>query len=105
MLMDRQTDKNRQMNRWNNNNFESKLAMMNYLPVKFEFDWTKCFRVSPEMAMLTGSQRNGWNYTNFKSFSFPLRVLASKMSMRNSSGGSIGNTKPKYPLVVSSEYN
>ena len=67
MLMDRQTDKNGQMNRWNNTNFESNLAMMNYLPVKFEFDWTKCFRFSPEMAMLTGSQRKGWNYTNFKS--------------------------------------
>ena len=36
------TDKRRR----NYTNFESNLAMMViYLPVKFEFDWTKCFRV------------------------------------------------------------
>ena len=46
MLTDRQTDKNRQTNRRNYTNFESNLAMMViYLPVKFEFDWTKHFRV------------------------------------------------------------
>ena len=45
MLTDKQT-KNGQTNRRNYTNFESNLAMMViYLPVKFEFDWTKCFRV------------------------------------------------------------
>ena len=35
-----------QTNRWNYTNFESNLAVMVfYLPVKFEFDWTKHFRV------------------------------------------------------------
>ena len=45
--VDGQTNtKNRQMNRWNYSNFERNLAMMMiYLPVKFEFDWTKHFRV------------------------------------------------------------
>ena len=34
------------MKRRNYTNFESNLAMMvMYLPVKFEFDWTKRFRV------------------------------------------------------------
>ena len=34
------------MNSWNYTNFESDLAtMVIYLPVKFEFDWTKHFRV------------------------------------------------------------
>ena len=38
--------KNGQTNRRNYANFESNLAMMViYLPVKFEFDWTKCFWV------------------------------------------------------------
>ena len=27
--------------------------MVMHLPVKFEFDWTKCFQVSLEMEMLT----------------------------------------------------
>ena len=37
---------NGQMNGHNYTNFESNLAMMViYLPVKFEFDWTKRFRV------------------------------------------------------------
>ena len=37
---------NGQMKGWNYTNFESNLAMMvMYLPVKFEFDWTKRFRV------------------------------------------------------------
>ena len=32
--------------------------MVIYLPVKFEFDWTKCFRVkSPETEMLTNRQK------------------------------------------------
>ena len=45
----------------NYTNFESNLAMMvMYLPVKFEFDWTKRFRVkSPEMEMLTNKQTDG----------------------------------------------
>ena len=53
--------------------FVSNLAMMViYLPAKFEFDWTKRFRVkSPETEMLTdkrtkNSQTNGWNDTNFE---------------------------------------
>ena len=38
--------KNRQTNRRNITNFERNLAMMViYLPVKFEFEWTNCFRV------------------------------------------------------------
>ena len=38
--------KNGQMNGQHYTNFESNLAMMvNYLPVKFEFDWTNHFRV------------------------------------------------------------
>ena len=46
MLTDRQMDKNRQTNGENYTTFERNLAMMViYLPVKFEFDWTKRFRV------------------------------------------------------------
>ena len=45
MLTDKQT-KNGHTNTQNYTNFESNLAMMViYLPVKFEFDWTKRFRV------------------------------------------------------------
>ena len=41
----------------NYTNSESNLAMMvMYLPVKFEFNWTKRFRVSPETEMLTDKQ-------------------------------------------------
>ena len=49
MLTDRQT------NGRNYTNFERNLAIMViYLPVKFEFDWTNCFRVkSPETEILT----------------------------------------------------
>ena len=37
--------KSRQTNRWNFTNFERNLAMMViYVPVKFEFDWSNCFR-------------------------------------------------------------
>ena len=36
---------NGQTNGQNNTSFESNLAMMNYLPIKCEFDWTKCFQV------------------------------------------------------------
>ena len=45
--IDRQTNgqtKNGQTNRRKYTNFESKIAMMIYLPVKFELDWTKHFR-------------------------------------------------------------
>ena len=43
MLTDKRT-KNGQMNRRNNTNFERNLAMIvMYVPVKFEFDWTKRF--------------------------------------------------------------
>ena len=35
--------KNGQTNGRNSTNFESNLPMMNYLPVKCEFDWKKCF--------------------------------------------------------------
>ena len=52
---------NRQMKGRNYTNFESNLAMMvMYFPVKFEFDWTKRFRVkSPETEMLTNKQIDG----------------------------------------------
>ena len=46
--VDKQSDgqTNGQMNGWNFSNFERNLAMMViYLPVKFEFDWTKRFGV------------------------------------------------------------
>ena len=43
--MDRQTDKKRLNEQTEYSNFESNLAMMViYLHVKFEFDWTNCFR-------------------------------------------------------------
>ena len=68
MLTDKQTNKQTELHH------ESNLAMMViYLPVKFEFDWTKCFRVkSPETEMLTDKQTknrqiNRQNYTNFES--------------------------------------
>ena len=69
MLTDRQKDKNVQTNGENYTNFESNLAMMViYLPVKFEFNWTKRFRVkSPERKMLTDGQTNVRTYTNFES--------------------------------------
>ena len=42
---DKQT-KNVQTKRWNYTNFERNLAMMGlYVPVKYEFDWTKRFQV------------------------------------------------------------
>ena len=45
MLMDTGIQ-NGQTNGWNYTNFKSNLAMMVlYLPVRFEFDWTKCFQV------------------------------------------------------------
>ena len=45
MLMDRQRTKNGYMNGRNYTNFESNLAMMViYLPVEFEFNWTKHFQ-------------------------------------------------------------
>ena len=49
MWTDRQMDKRTkhgQRNRQNYTNFERNLAVMViYVPVKFEFDWTNCFRV------------------------------------------------------------
>ena len=49
---------NEHRNRRNYTNFENNLAMMVlYLSVKFEFDWKKRFRVSPEMEMLTNGQK------------------------------------------------
>ena len=56
MLMDRQ------MNRQNYTNFESNLDMMVvYLPVKFEFDWPKRFRVRvrKKKCWQTDKQTNG----------------------------------------------
>ena len=77
---DRQTNgqKNRQTNRQNSTNFERNLAMMViYLPVKFEFDWTNCFRVRVRKRKCgwtdkqtkngqTDTQTNRVNFTNFK---------------------------------------
>ena len=43
--------------------------MVMYLPVKFEFDWTKRFRVRVRNGNVDGQtngQTNGWNYTNFE---------------------------------------
>ena len=54
----------------NYTNFESNLAMMvMYLPVKFEFDWTKRFqaRVRKGKCRRTNEQTNKQNYTNFES--------------------------------------
>ena len=54
VLTDRQTKTGRTNGR-NYTNVERNLAMMAiYLLVKFEFDWTKCFRVRV------------WNYTNLE---------------------------------------
>ena len=71
--MDKRT-KNGQTNRQNYTNFDSNLAMMvMYLSVKFEFDWTKHFRLkSPETEMLNdrqtdNGQTNRQNNTNFES--------------------------------------
>ena len=66
--------KNGQMNRRNYTNFERNLAMMViYLPVKFEFDWTNCFRVRVRKrkcgrtdGWTKNGQTNRWNYTNFE---------------------------------------
>ena len=82
--MDRKMDKkqtngqeNGQTNRRNYTNFERNLAMMVIcIPVKYEFNWTKCFRVwSPETKMWTNrwmdrqtdknGQTNKRNFTNF----------------------------------------
>ena len=55
--MDKQTDGITQI-------FQSNLAMMViYLPAKFEFDWTKRFRLFLETEMLMDKQ----NYTDFES--------------------------------------
>ena len=82
--MDRQVDgqtngqKNRQTNKRNYTNCERNLAMMViYVPVKFEFDWTNCFRIRVRKRrcgrtdgwtdkQTTNRQMNGQNYTNFE---------------------------------------
>ena len=57
--MDGQTDKNGQTNGRNYTNFERNLAMMvMYVPVKFEFDWTNCFRVRVRKQKC--GQTDGW---------------------------------------------
>ena len=61
--------KNRQKKGQNYTNFERNLAVMVfYLPVKFEFDWTKHFRVRVRKRKFwqTNGQTNGQNYTNFE---------------------------------------
>ena len=46
---------NGRTNRWNYTTFERNLVMMViYVPVKFEFDWTNCFRVRVR------KQKCGW---------------------------------------------
>ena len=71
--VDRQT--NGQTNGQNYTNIERNLAMMViYLPVRFEFDWTKYFRVRVRKwkCWRTNGQKNrqtnGRNYTNLKQF-------------------------------------
>ena len=66
--------KNGQTNRQNYTNFERNLAMMViYVPVKFEFDWTKRFRVRIRKRKCgwtdrwtQNGQTNRQNYTNFE---------------------------------------
>ena len=63
--VDGQTNK-----KWNYTNFDSNLPMMLiYLPVKFEFDWTKFFwvRVRKRKCWQTNRQKTRQNYTNFES--------------------------------------
>ena len=79
--MDRETDKKRtngQTNKRNYTNFERNLAMtVIYVPVKYEFDWTDCFRVRVQKQKC--GQTDGWtdkrtkngqtnrrNFTNFE---------------------------------------
>ena len=70
MLIDRQTDKNRQRNRPNYTNFESNLAMMViYPPVKFDFDWIKHFELESRNGnngKQTNGQTNRRNCTNLE---------------------------------------
>ena len=67
----------RQTNRQNYTNFEMNLAMMViYVSVKYEFDWTNCFRVRVRKQKCgrtdgwtekrTNGQTNRQNYTNFE---------------------------------------
>ena len=72
--MDRKMDKkqtngqeNGQTNRRNYTNFERNLAMMVIcIPVKYEFDWTKCFRVGVRKRKCgqTDGWTNGQKWTN-----------------------------------------
>ena len=59
-----------QTNRRNYTNFERNLAMMViYLPMKFEFDWTKRFRVRDRKQKCWRTDKkwtNRRNYTNFE---------------------------------------
>ena len=59
ILMDRQTKKTDKRTRQNYTTIESNLVIMViYLPVKFEFDWKKCFRVRvKETEMLTDKRK------------------------------------------------
>ena len=53
--------KNGDTNRRNYTTFKSNLAVMViYFPVKFDFDWTKRFRVIVEIEMLTDRQTDKW---------------------------------------------
>ena len=56
---DGQMDKNGQTNKQNYTNFERNLVI--YVPVKFEFDWTNCFRVRVQKQKCgqTDGQTNG----------------------------------------------
>ena len=66
--------KNRQTKKWNYTNFKRNLAIMViYLPVKFEFNWTKHFQVRVQKRKCwwtdkrtKNRQTKKWNYTNFK---------------------------------------
>ena len=55
----------RQMNKWNNTNFESHLAMMViYLPVKFKFGWTKHFGVRVSKRKMLTDRQTDKKWTN-----------------------------------------
>ena len=69
MLTNRQMDKKQTTSQRNYNNFEKNLAMMViYLPVKFEFDWTNCFRVRVRKQILTDRQKRTNEQTQLYQF-------------------------------------
>ena len=90
--------KNRQTNRRNFTNFERNLAMMViYLPVKFEFDWSNCFRVRVRKRKC--GQTDGWTdrrtknrQTNGRNFTNIERNLAMMLIYLPASLNSIGQT-------------